>query len=124
MRILLVVALAATVLLGCKKDKANFLVCDTCEDCGTVDHKFQDHILPIFTGNCAFSGCHDDATASAGYAWTSYENIAQVDRLQNILSAIRWESGTTNMPFGFPNPLPDSTIHKIECWVNAGFPND
>lgn len=123
MKNLLFLILITLFLGACKKDKASFLSCTTCEDCGTVPHQFSTDVLPIFQNNCAFSGCHDDGTSSAGFAWTNHANIAQPDRLQKILGAIKHET-TPTMPLPAGTKLPDSLIHTIECWINDGYKND
>ena len=117
------VALMTVVIVSCTKDVAeepapagNVGVCDT--------PSFANDILPIFTNNCSFSGCHA-APGASGYTFETHAQIANPSGHNTILKAMRHESG----PVPMPNPpgtaaLSDSLVRKIDCWIQAGAPNN
>ena len=76
---------------------------------------FNIDILPIIQSNCA--GCHNN---SNGYTFTNHQNIsfnyaAIVGSMKGI--------GYQLMPQDGP-AIPDSSIQKIQCWVNQGMRNN
>lgn len=91
--------------------------------CDTLKPSFQQTIKPIFTNNCAQSGCHDQGTATAGYSLETYERIK--DGLQNgqVLCSIKHGGSCSNMPRG-SDKLSSEKIRKIECWTENGAPNN
>ncbi len=99
---------------NCTKDKTAFqppFITAECPD--TV--KFTKTVLPIFTQNCATSGCHNAASAANGKVYETYDQIfALVD-----LAVKSMKGENQLMPLGGP-ALPDSTIQKVVCWVNQG----
>lgn len=103
-------------------------------------------VQPIFTANCALSGCHAGAAPqlgqnlSAGNAYTSIVNVASVE----VPSLLRVEPGDpdnsylvhkiegtaasvggvdTRMPLGNP-PLSASEIATIRAWIEEGALNN
>ena len=85
---------------------------------------FANDILPIFTNNCSFSGCH----ASPGASGYTFENHAQISNTANhdiILKALRQQPGAAPMPYPPGSAaVNDSLIQKIDCWIQAGAPNN
>jgi hypothetical protein len=103
-----------TLNSGCSKDKVGdnppFLGVE-CSD----SISFSKDVLPIIQNHC--TGCHDN---SNGYTFTNYENISS--QYIEIVGSMK-ENGYQLMPKG-ENALPDSTIQKIQCWVNQGLRNN
>lgn len=116
---------------ACKKDDDPEI---TEEQCGDVNASFNEQVLPIFTGSCAFSGCHSSASAEAGFVFDNYENIKSAIESDQagFLASINFEGNSSGwMPRSNPsdpaqpqNQLPQSDIEKIECWIVKGMPND
>lgn len=102
-------------MVSCTKDKAPAVqpLDPNCTD--TISFSLQ--VKPLIEQNCSTSGCHDAATASDGYDFTTHANIAQNTSI--MLSAMRSESGATPMPLGGPE-LPDSLIQQFSCWAGQG----
>jgi len=102
-----------------------------------VDFKTQ--IQPIFTNNCAFSGCHAAGSASGGMvldAGQSYANLVNVTSSEvgptkrvvpknSAASYIIRKLTLTapgfgeRMPLG-GDPLPDDQINLIKTWIDEG----
>ncbi len=102
------------------------------------DPSFSTNIQPIFSGNCALSGCHN-STAQAGMNLSqgqAYANIVDVDSTQDpskkrvapgdaVNSYLVIKIEQTNPPVGtrMPqgrSPLSSVRIQNIKNWVNRG----
>jgi hypothetical protein len=121
--VLLVTAIAA--INSCAKEKAIAPPEFVCEDSLT----FVDDILPIFQTNCAVGSCHVSGSLFAPFDATDYDTLDFFINSGALLTAIK-HTGAIKMPRQDPgdplNPgstkLPDSTVAKIECWINQGYP--
>lgn len=71
----------------------------------------ENDIMPIFSTNC--SGCHSSQSPKL----VSKDDI--INSASSALSAIK----AGRMPKGGPK-LSDAKIAQIECWINAGKPNN
>lgn len=91
--------------------------------CDSIYNGFSADIAPIFSGNCATSGCHDNGTGANGIVLESHAQIEDEVKNGNVLCAIEHETGCNPMPNGQPQ-LDQDTIEAIKCWKDAGFPND
>lgn len=111
------------------------------------DVSFAADIQPIFTTNCALSGCHTGSQPQAGQnlsAGQAYNNIVNVasttlptmDRVEPgqpeqsfLVHKIQGTQGPLGsnmgerMPFG-GDKLPQSTIDLIRAWITQGAPNN
>lgn len=90
---------------------------------------FERDILPIFTSNCAMSGCHDVASQASGYILNTYSSIvskgivpgnAANSKIYKVL--IETDPGD-RMPQQPLPPLTASQIAVIKNWINSGAPN-
>lgn len=114
---------------------------------GNGEVSYSRDVQPIFSTNCAFSGCHDHLTMSGGLnleANASYENIVNVPSTETALDRIEpgdpdqsylylkltgdyvnvpGGEGTGRMPLNGP-PLPDDDIETIESWILDGAPDN
>ncbi len=128
---LLIVILAAFVNLYCSNDKS-----PTSPSVVKEDPSFSADIQPIFTANCALSGCHN-LTAQAGLnllqgqAYSNLYNVSstQVNTKKRVLPndadnsylVIKIEGKQTvgsKMPLG--GSLSDTNIQLIKNWINKG----
>jgi hypothetical protein len=116
--------LATTLLIAfsCQKEKAVEITA-----CTDVEVSFATEIAPLIQNNCAFPGCHGDATNS-GFTMLNYTEISTQAQNPRLLQAIKHESAKPMPrinPFQTPaNMLPDSLILKMECWIANGTPNN
>ena len=86
--------------------------------CDSLNVSYASHIKPIINANCATVGCH---TPSTGYL-PDFSNYAVLKSSIDNGSFKDRVIVSKNMP---PSaPLPDSTINKLNCWLNKGAPNN
>jgi hypothetical protein len=106
---------------------------------------FSGQVQPIFTANCALSGCHATAASatmdqnlSAGQAYSNIVNVASHE-VPNYLRVKPFSSdssylymkitgdsrigNTAQMPFGRA-PLSSSDIQTIKNWIDQGAQNN
>ncbi len=107
----------ALILFSCLKEKAAKPVDQVDFPCGDTV-KFSTVIQPnIINMSCNISGCHDAATASASISLSTHAEVAAA--ADQVLNAIKHESGFAAMPFGSPQ-LSDSLIEQFRCWIDQG----
>ncbi len=106
------------------KDTLGFTGCDT-----NIIY-FNRDILPIFTKNCAISGCHDKRTAKEGYDFSDYNNITKrgltPGRPENskIYEVITTSKKKDVMPPSPYKQLSAKDIQLIFQWITSGLKND
>jgi uncharacterized protein YjdB len=108
-----------------------------------IQVSFANQVQPIFTANCALSGCHAGASPeqgmnlSAGQAYNAIVNVPSVQQpsLMRVLPGnpdnsylVRKIEGTpsitgSRMPLGGPF-LTASQIATIRTWISQGAPNN
>ena len=110
-RLFPLMGLIVLVSVSCTKDKTPIEV----KECPEVI-SFATQIKPVIELNCSTSGCHD-ASGSGGYVFLTYNDILL--HADNILKAIRHDSGTNPMPLG-ADKLPDSIAQQMNCWITQG----
>ena len=99
---------------------------DTTAEIADTSVCFQRDVLPIFTGSCAMSGCHDAITVKSGYNLTSYATIKIKGLVpgSSASSKLYTECTKGKMPVA-PIPKLDSTqLSFIRRWIDKGAPND
>lgn len=106
--------LLLSINLSCSKDKVGLKKPFPEVQCSDTI-SFSNDVLPIIQNHC--TGCHDN---SNGYTFTNYQNISS--HYQEIVGSMKG-NGYQLMPQG-EGPLPDTTIQKIQCWVNQGLKNN
>lgn len=115
MKTLITVTILLVLAVSCRKDKVAVEPFNP-EEC-TETISYTEDVQPILDINCSTSGCHNSNSGSAGYVFESHPQVS--DNADIILSVIKHESGFSAMPQG-GDKLSDSTIQKIECWINQG----
>ncbi len=87
---------------------------------------FDLDVLPILLSNCAFSDCHDAASAEDGVILDSYENVmatADVEPFDlehsEIYEVLVEDDPDKRMPKDSP-PLSQDQIQIIAGWINQG----
>ena len=92
------------------------------EFCDTVQVSWQLNIRPIVETYCAYSGCHDGSSPGV---YTSYEGM-----VPNLESGQVTERSIIqrDMPPDYANAglteLPPAELQLLECWINAGYPEE
>lgn len=107
-------------LTGCYKD----IITQADPDGPAMPVSFKDDLLPIFTTNCALSGCHVSGghapELSAGNAYKSLNNGFYVNTLIPKQSKV-YEMITGEMSNYIPSPLDKK---KVYDWIRNGAPNN
>lgn len=104
----------------------------TMEDsCDPETVYFERDILPLFETNCAFSGCHNEASAQDGVILTSYENVMNSGevtpfRLDNsdLYEVLIEDDLDKRMPPPPAERLSSDEIQLIAQWILQGATND
>ncbi len=96
--------------------------------CDTTVVYFQKDILPILIGSCAFSGCHDAATATEGVILDSYGNVINTADVKafNLDDSELYEVITQTDPDKVMPPtgkLDNEQINLITLWILQGAEN-
>ena len=91
---------------------------------------FAQDIQPILTSNCAFSGCHDAATAQDGVILTSYEQVIATADVRafdldgsDLYEVITDSDPEDRMPPEPRAPLTNAQINLIATWILQGVEN-
>lgn len=112
------------LLLGCYRD----VVSPGADPNGPPQNvSFSGDLVPLFTKNCATSGCHDaiptkKPALTADKAYTSLMNGGYVNALLPHQSGIYMIMKGGSMP---PNgPLRSSETQKVLDWIRNGAPNN
>ncbi len=87
---------------------------------------YRKYIQPILNTNCAYSGCHDAATASKDVNLSDYEAVISTADVRpfnadgsDIYEVLIETDLDKRMPLG-QNQLPQNQIDLIRKWINQG----
>lgn len=89
---------------------------DTSEQGGDTGIGFAAQVSPILEASCAANGCHNTASATAGYDFASFDGAAAgiADGIASI------ESG--DMPIGNFPAVSAADLQLLKDWLDAGTP--
>jgi len=104
-----------------------FTACDEEEPnpmgvCDTINATYNGDVKAIINGSCAVVGCHD---GDGNYVPAGSENFTTFDGLMENL-----DNGNFNTEVLINNTMPpgvaleDSDIEILQCWKDAGFPEN
>jgi cytochrome c553 len=85
-------------------------------DCNNINYSYSFDIKPIFETYCV--NCHAEG-GEAGYNFTKIPDLKRAAQSGELIGAIKWKRGFSKMPQD-ADRLDETTINKIECWVNNG----
>jgi len=86
-------------------------------DCVNANITYSNHIRPIIDANCAVSGCHVSGTGLP--SWETYSNVS------SNAEKIAQRTLAGEMPPSISgNSLTIEEVEQIQCWVDAGAPNN
>ena len=128
--ILITLSFLGSILLSisiqsCYNDNEEVLYGTSTTTCDTAIGTYTKNVLPIMNAQCATSGCHNTATASAGANLSGYTTTKSyiTNNKDLFIGSIKHTSGFSAMPKG-GNKMATCDISKIESWINAGMPNN
>ncbi|HET9824503.1 MAG TPA: hypothetical protein VFP87_04180 [Chitinophagaceae bacterium] len=115
--------LLSTALTGCYKD----IISPGQDPNGPPQYvSFSGDLVPIFSKNCALSGCHDGAAHNPALtpenAYTALINGGYVNTIVPTNSIIYGEVNSGSMPP--TGALKASDVQKILDWIRNGAPNN
>ncbi len=108
---LLLLALAASCS---KKQNPNDL---SNIDCSSINAKYAADIKPIMSASCIYSGCHEAGSSRGDF--TAYAGLKAVADKGSLESKVIKDQ---SMPPSGPCSLDNRK--QIQCWINAGAPNN
>ncbi len=88
---------------------------------------FDQEILPILVSNCAFSGCHDEASAEDGVILVSYESVIETADIEpfniddtELYEVLVHSDEMERMPPAPTPPLDAEQINLVAKWILQG----
>ncbi|MBR9921286.1 MAG: hypothetical protein GYB31_10645 [Bacteroidetes bacterium] len=91
---------------------------------------FELDVLPILISNCAFSGCHNAATATEGVVLEDFQSVIQTADVEafdldgsDLYEVITEDDPDKRMPPPPENPLTQEQINTISKWILQGAQN-
>jgi uncharacterized membrane protein len=111
------VVVTSCLFASCYYDKEEVLYPSSNVDCVTLNATFTSKVKPIIQAKCATSGCHNASSAAAGVILESHSQISsKAARIKQRAVIER------TMPIGFS--LTDTERNTLQCWIDAGAPNN
>ncbi|MBL7818196.1 MAG: hypothetical protein JNL70_24510 [Saprospiraceae bacterium] len=119
------VVFLTTSTQSCYYDNEEELYGNSSTICDTSSVKYSTSVQPLMAAQCATSGCHNAATASAGADLSTYTSTKNyiTNGKEFFIGSIKHTSGFSQMPKG-GSKMATCDITKIELWINAGMPNN
>jgi len=71
------------VTISCQHDPIVQSPVDTGTVCDPSKIYFENDVLPIITSNCAYSGCHNAASAKEGIILDNYNNVIKTGKIKS-----------------------------------------
>ena len=118
MKKIAIVTLIACSIAACKTSKETTTKITTAAqvDCTSSTLTYASGIKAIIETNCA--RCHNE-NEKAGYNFLTLESVKKAAENGELMRSIKHEKGIDPMP-AYADKLDDSTIGKIQCWINNG----
>ena len=100
------------------------------ENCVNLDATYDGAIKPIIDATCAIAGCHVSGGGAPGN-FTSYERMGPYlndDEIKLTVVILRNDPENGMPPNWDTNPGPkdltDEQFELMECWIDAGYPEN
>lgn len=103
------------------------------ELCDTVMVTYESHIKEIIDNSCAYAGCHDGAGGIGPRDYTTYggmethiNNESFKERVidQKDDPAIGMPPNQSAWPQSLKDDLTLEELDLVQCWINAGYPEN
>jgi len=115
-------------LLRCNTDKTPII--DNTSECDILTASYDLNVKAIIDNTCALSGCHVNGGEGPG-VYTSYDNLIPFIEDGSIALTVieRKDDPVIGMPpdwstNGAPKDLTEEQLDLIQCWVDAGYPEN
>lgn len=105
------------------------------ELCDTSMVTYDSHIKDIIDNSCAYAGCHDGAGGVGTGNYTSFNEIDKTGHLGNDSFKDRVIDQKDDTSVGMPpnqsawpqslkDDLTEEELELVQCWINAGYPEN
>ena len=103
------------------------------EFCDTIITSYNTNVKPIIDESCAYSGCHDGSGGIGPGNYNSYNGMLNVLESGSFRSRVlvQKDDAVLGMPPDqsvYPesekDDLTQEELELIECWLNAGYPEE
>jgi hypothetical protein len=129
-RVVLAFILVVSVLCGACKHNAETEVEKPCVAPQTVS--FSQHIQPIFTTQCAISGCHSGSApegnlnleASVAYAQLMKPGKGYIDTINPSFSLLYAQMNSVSNPMPQSGKLDQCTVDLVLAWITQKAKNN
>jgi len=114
-------------LASCTSDKLPNTTNITCNTTDAITYDNQ--IASIINASCAYSGCHDGASAAPD-DYNSYSGLSSIINDGGFMSRVITlrEDPSVGMPPNYaaagPTDLTTAELQLIQCWIDAGYPEN
>jgi hypothetical protein len=119
------------VTISCQHDPIVQSPVDTGTVCDPSKIYFENDVLPIITSNCAYSGCHNAASAKEGIILDNYNNVIKTGKIKsgNASGSKFYQVMVDKDPKDIMPPPPANAISTpqlkiIADWINQGAKNE
>jgi hypothetical protein len=111
--VFLVFLIFSMAIFSCKPDDKNIPKPNI--DCNTIPFNFETEIKPIIDSKCGTSGCHASGSANGNYS--TYSGIKE-----KVKSGAFYDRVIKEKDMPPSGPLSKDELNKLECWIDAGYP--
>ena len=87
------------------------------------DSSYSGFIQPLMSSSCATANCHAGSSPANNLNLTEYGTVKLIADDGRLIGATFWQSGFSQMPRGQAQ-LPQTTLDRIQLWVDDGAPNN
>jgi len=118
---------------SCEKDNEDPNDDDMVEACDNIDATFDGDVQAIISNSCAYSGCHSGADSNTfipegSRDYTTYTGIkGSLDSGKfntRALVTMNMPPAAEFIPEGSPLSLTESELEILNCWKDAGYPEN
>ncbi len=110
---------------GCTEDK---LAAPAAGDCFGEEPTYESDVKEIIDRTCAYSGCHLDSAPGVYTSYSGIQNVLNSGLFRQRVILIKDDpvSGMppNNVPSGKAQNLTPAELNTIQCWLDAGFPEN
>ena len=119
------VLVVAVLLPGCTADK---LAAPASGDCLGTTPTYENDIKEIIDRTCAYSGCHLDSAPGVYTSYTGLQSVLSTGLFRQRVILVKDDpvSGMppNNAPANRAKNLTAQELNLIQCWLEAGFPEN
>jgi len=90
---------------------------------GGGDSSYSGFIQPLMSSSCATANCHAGNSPASNLNLSEYGTVKLIADDGRLIGVTFWQSGFDQMPRGQAQ-LSQSTLDRIQLWVDDGAPNN